>query len=89
MGPAQRLGVATSAVALAWLLRRSPVMIPIPGTTSLKHLADNWAATKVAAQLTSEEVRALTAVEDEESATLSKMPARMADALRRRRRESD
>jgi pyridoxine 4-dehydrogenase len=63
-------------------------MIPIPGTTSLEHLGDNIGATKVAAQLTGEEVRALTAVEDEESATLSTMPAQMTDALGRRRRES-
>jgi len=86
--PAQRLGVATSAVALAWLLRRSPVMVPIPGTKSLEHLGDNIGATEVAAQLTDEEVRALTAVEDEESATLSKMSAQMAGALGRSRRRS-
>lgn len=86
--PAQRLGVSTSAVALAWLLRRSPVMVPIPGTKSLEHLGDNIGATEVAAQLTGEEVRALTAVEDEESATLSKMSTQMADALGRRRRGS-
>jgi pyridoxine 4-dehydrogenase len=84
--PAQRLGVGTSAVALAWLLRRSPVMVPIPGTKSLGHLRDNTGATQVAAQLTGEEVRALTAVADEESATLGTMPPRMADALGRRRR---
>jgi pyridoxine 4-dehydrogenase len=86
--PARRLGVSTSAVALAWLLRRSPVMVPIPGTKSLEHLGDNIGASQVAAQLTDEEVRALTAVEDEESATLSKMPPQMADALGRRRRGS-
>jgi pyridoxine 4-dehydrogenase len=86
--PARRLGVSTSAVALAWLLRRSPVMIPIPGTKSLEHLGDNIGATEAAAQLTGDEVRALTAVEDEQSATLSKMPAQMADALGRRRRGS-
>jgi len=86
--PAQRLGVATSAVALAWLLRRSPVMVPIPGTKSLEHLGDNIGATEVAAQLTDEEIRALTAVEDEESATLSKMSAQMAGALGRSRRRS-
>jgi pyridoxine 4-dehydrogenase len=36
---------ATQAqVALAWLLRRSPVMLPIPGTSSLEHLEENVAA---------------------------------------------
>lgn len=73
-----------SAVALAWLLRRSPVMVSIPGTKSLEHLSDNISATKVVTELTGGEVRALTAVENEESATLSTMPARMLDALRRR-----
>jgi hypothetical protein len=63
--------------------RRDPA-----GGWSLEHLADNIGATKVAARLTGEEVRALTAVEDEESATLSKMPAQMVDALDRRRRGS-
>jgi pyridoxine 4-dehydrogenase len=86
--PAQRLGVSTSAVALAWLLRRSPVMIPIPGTRSLEHLGDNIGATEVAAQLSGEEVRALTAVEDEASATLGTMPPQMAGALGRRRGSS-
>lgn len=83
--PAERLGVSTTAVALAWLLRRSPVIIPIPGTRSLEHLADNLRATEVAAQLTDEEVRTLTAVEDERSASLDTMPAQMTDALARRR----
>ena len=33
-----------SQVALAWLLRRSPVMLPIPGTSSLQHFEENMAA---------------------------------------------
>jgi len=41
---AERLGAAPSAVALAWLLRRSPVMLPIPGTSKVKHLEENVAA---------------------------------------------
>ncbi|WP_040801272.1 aldo/keto reductase [Nocardia higoensis] len=79
--PARRLGVSTSAVALAWLLRRSPVIIPIPGTKSLRHLADNISASEVAALLTDDEVRALTALEDEESAQLGTMPDRMSEAM--------
>ena len=35
----------SSQVALAWLLARSPVMLPIPGTSRVKHLEDNVAAT--------------------------------------------
>ena len=41
---AKRLGATASQVALAWLLRRSPVMMPIPGTGSVHHLEENMAA---------------------------------------------
>jgi pyridoxine 4-dehydrogenase len=41
---AQRLGVTEKAVKLAWLLRRSPVVLPIPGTRSIAHLRENLAA---------------------------------------------
>ncbi|WP_258803877.1 aldo/keto reductase [Pseudarthrobacter sp. NS4] len=44
---AKRLDATTSQVALAWLLRRSPVMMPIPGTGSAKHLEENMAAAGV------------------------------------------
>ena len=44
---AKRLGATTSQVALAWLLRRSPVMMPIPGTGSVKHLEENVAAAAI------------------------------------------
>jgi aryl-alcohol dehydrogenase-like predicted oxidoreductase len=37
-------GVSTGAVALAWLLHRSPVVLPIPGTSSVAHLEENMAA---------------------------------------------
>lgn len=40
-------GVSPSAVALAWLLRRSPVMLPIPGTSKLKHARENIAALRL------------------------------------------
>ena len=50
-------GVTTSQLALAWLLRRSPVMVPIPGTGSVAHLEENLAAAEV--QLTDEEFEAL------------------------------
>jgi pyridoxine 4-dehydrogenase len=36
-----------SQLSLAWLLRRSPVILPIPGTTSIKHLEENLAAAEV------------------------------------------
>ncbi len=41
---AQQLGATASQVCLAWLLRRSPVMLPIPGTASVDHLEENCAA---------------------------------------------
>ncbi|WP_432245254.1 aldo/keto reductase [Arthrobacter sp. G.S.26] len=44
---AKRLGATTSQVALAWLLRRSPVMMPIPGTGSVAHLEENLASAGV------------------------------------------
>jgi aryl-alcohol dehydrogenase-like predicted oxidoreductase len=41
---AARLNVTPSQLALAWLLRRSPVMLPIPGTSQVAHLEENVAA---------------------------------------------
>src|SRR5919206_5260948 len=41
---AARHGATEAQVALAWLLRRSPAMLPIPGTLSLEHLRENLAA---------------------------------------------
>lgn len=38
------LGATPAQVALAWLLRRSPVVLPIPGTSSVAHLEENWGA---------------------------------------------
>jgi aryl-alcohol dehydrogenase-like predicted oxidoreductase len=55
---ARRTGATPSQVALAWLLRRSPVMLPIPGTSSVAHLEENVAAALV--ELTDAEVAALT-----------------------------
>lgn len=41
---AKRLGAQPAQVALAWLLEKSPVMLPIPGTSNIKHLEENTAA---------------------------------------------
>ena len=46
-GIATDLGATSAQVALAWLLRRSPVMLPIPGTASVAHLDENVAAAAV------------------------------------------
>ncbi len=44
---AARLHITSSQVALAWLLAHSPVMLPIPGTSSIEHLEENAAAAAV------------------------------------------
>jgi len=54
---ASRHGVTQSQIALAWLLHRSPVMLPIPGTSSVAHLEENVAAAAI--RLTAEEFAAL------------------------------
>jgi pyridoxine 4-dehydrogenase len=47
-------------IAIAWLLRRSPLMLPIPGTSSIEHLEENVAAASL--RLTEEEYQKLFAV---------------------------
>ena len=49
-------------VALAWLLARSPVMLPIPGTSSVEHLEENVAAAGL--RLTKDEVQRLSEIEE-------------------------
>lgn len=46
-GVAQRLGATPSQVALAWLLRRAPNILLIPGTSSVAHLRENLAAAEL------------------------------------------
>ena len=57
---ASRHGATVPQVALAWLLARSPVMLPIPGTSSVEHLEENVAAARV--RLSAGEVEALTSL---------------------------
>jgi pyridoxine 4-dehydrogenase len=61
-GPLQRIAshhrVKPSQLAVAWLLKRSPVMVPIPGTSRVAHLEENVAAAEVT--LTDAEFEALT-----------------------------
>jgi pyridoxine 4-dehydrogenase len=57
---AQAHQASPKQVALAWLLRRSAVMLPIPGTSSIEHLQENVAAASV--QLTGKECATLAAV---------------------------
>lgn len=58
-GLAKKRGVTPSQLALAWLLKRSPVLLPIPGTSSVDHLADNVSAAGL--ELTDDEFSELTA----------------------------
>jgi pyridoxine 4-dehydrogenase len=54
---AERKQATPAQVALAWLLKRSPVMLPIPGTSSVAHLEDNLAGATV--ELTDDEFQEL------------------------------
>jgi pyridoxine 4-dehydrogenase len=60
---ATRYGVTARQIALAWQLHRSPVTLPIPGTTSIAHLKDNLAAADI--ELSAEDVSAITALAPE------------------------
>ena len=54
---AREKGATPAQLAIAWLLHRSPVMLPIPGTGSVKHLEENCAAAQIS--LTPDEMEAL------------------------------
>jgi pyridoxine 4-dehydrogenase len=54
---ADQHGASPAQIALAWLLARSPVILPIPGTSSVEHLEQNWDARRIA--LTPEEIVAI------------------------------
>ncbi|TNB47690.1 aldo/keto reductase [Martelella lutilitoris] len=56
---AKKHDAAPSQIALAWVLKRSPVMLPIPGTSKVKHLEENVAAANIT--LTDDEFAALDA----------------------------
>jgi pyridoxine 4-dehydrogenase len=55
---ARRYHATPSQIALAWLLHRSPVMLPIPGTSSTEHFEENLAAKNL--RLTEEDYVSLT-----------------------------
>jgi pyridoxine 4-dehydrogenase len=57
---AQARGATPTQIALAWLLHRSPMMLPIPGTSSIEHLEQNVAAASIS--LTEEEYEELSLV---------------------------
>jgi pyridoxine 4-dehydrogenase len=57
---AKRHNVSAVQLALAWLLQKSPVILPIPGTSSLAHLEENMAAEKL--QLSADEWKKIEAL---------------------------
>jgi pyridoxine 4-dehydrogenase len=59
---AQKHNATIAQLSIAWLLHHSPVMVPIPGTSSVKHLEENMGAAKV--QLTAEEWKTLESAAD-------------------------
>ncbi len=77
---ARQSGVAQVQLALAWLLRRSPVMLPIPGTGSVAHLEENVGAAQI--ELTDEQFSAMSGL----ARSLLPRPA-LPRALRPRRRQ--
>lgn len=56
---AARHGKSPAQIAIAWLLARSPVMLPIPGTSSVAHLEENWDARTI--PLSAAEVQSIAA----------------------------
>jgi pyridoxine 4-dehydrogenase len=65
----KRLDATPAQVALAWVLRRSPVMLPIPGTSKVAHLENNVAAASL--ELTDEDFAALDIAGRDESVSAS------------------
>ena len=70
---AKKLDASPSQVALAWVLKRSPVMLPIPGTSKVSHLEGNVAAASL--ELSDEDFQALDKVGKEESERQQKQAA--------------
>ena len=64
-GLARKMNATPSQIALAWVLKRSPVMLPIPGTGKVRHLEENVAAAAI--RLSDEDFRALDAAGREAS----------------------
>jgi pyridoxine 4-dehydrogenase len=63
---AEKHGATPTQIAIAWLLRRSPVMLPIPGTLSAQHLESNVTAANIT--LTKEEYRELNSITSPQAA---------------------
>lgn len=70
---ARKLGATPSQVALAWVLKRSPVMLPIPGTSKVAHLEENVAAAELT--LSADDFQALDEVGRQEFERQKQQPA--------------
>ena len=81
---ARNAGLTPVQLALAWLLRRSPVLLPIPGTASLAHLEENLASARV--ELTDEQYAALSSPRDAADLDLASRARWSADDTRTSRR---
>ena len=82
----QTHGATPAQVALAWLLDRSPVMVPIPGTSSLAHLEENIGAASIG--LTEQDLERLDAINPRLSGMLDKLAGPLSDAGKQRVREA-
>ena len=76
---ARQAGATGVQVALAWMLRRSPVMLPIPGTGSVAHLEENVGAAQV--ELTDDQFAALSALADPDLSAAGPAPTRSGRAV--------
>jgi pyridoxine 4-dehydrogenase len=70
---ASRHGATIPQIALAWLLARSPAIMPIPATTTVQHLLQNLDAQNL--ELTLEELQTITNLTSESSAAAARPPA--------------
>ena len=87
LGAVGQTHAATPAqVALAWLLARSPVMLPIPGTSSVDHLEENIAAASIS--VTENDLERLDAINPRLSGMLDKLAGPLSEAGKRRVREA-
>jgi pyridoxine 4-dehydrogenase len=66
---ASRHGATISQIALAWLLARSPAIMPVPGTTSIAHLRENLDAQDI--ELSHEDIQSINSIAPERTPTQS------------------
>jgi len=75
---ASRHGATISQITLAWLLARSPAIMPVPGTTSMAHLRENLDAQDI--ELSREDIQSINSIAPERTATQSQTLRRRKEA---------